>query len=395
MTTQTFSLIDVNATTDKLVDAISADNLSLSGARNWSINKRTLHGGCSEGVDVVEVDNGALTLALLPTRGMGIWKGEYAGQRLGWDSPVKQPVHPTFVNLADRNGLGWLNGFNELLCRCGLSSNGAPGEDSDGHPLENPLPLHGRIANLPAQHVSATIDDTNNGTLSITGIVTEAGLFTPQLQLKSTLRTMAGSNKFTIEDEVTNLSSQPADFQLLYHTNLGSPFLEAGSQCIMPVREFAPRNARAAEGVENWHTFNSPEAGYAEQVYFFDLASDDNQQSTVLLKNAAGDLGISMEINQQQLPYFILWKNTQDERDGYCVGMEPATNFPNHRSFERQQGRVIRLNADESYCTSFSLAVHTSIAEVQSVEQHISELQKNCPPILHTEPTDNWSPADV
>ena len=41
----------------------------------WSVTKRTLRGGRRDGVDLIELDNGALSLAIVPTRGMGLWKG--------------------------------------------------------------------------------------------------------------------------------------------------------------------------------------------------------------------------------------------------------------------------------------------------------------------------------
>jgi hypothetical protein len=84
---------------------------------DWAIHKETLRGGRRDGVETVELNNGPLSLTLLPTRGMGIWKGNYRGLPLGWNSPVAGPVHPKFVNLADRGGLGWLTGFDEWLCR--------------------------------------------------------------------------------------------------------------------------------------------------------------------------------------------------------------------------------------------------------------------------------------
>jgi hypothetical protein len=39
----------------------------------WSIRKTTLRGGPGDGVDFIEVDNGALSFSVLPTRGM--WPG--------------------------------------------------------------------------------------------------------------------------------------------------------------------------------------------------------------------------------------------------------------------------------------------------------------------------------
>ena len=63
---------------------------------------------------------------------------------------MRGPVHPKFVPLAEPSGVGWLDGFDELLCRCGLVSNGAPEFDERGQLRYG---LHGRIANLPARKV--------------------------------------------------------------------------------------------------------------------------------------------------------------------------------------------------------------------------------------------------
>ncbi|NOY28743.1 MAG: DUF4432 family protein [Planctomycetes bacterium] len=107
----------------------------------------------SDGVQVIEVDTGRMRLSILPTRGMGIWRAELPdGERLGWKSPVHGPVHPKFVPLTDPSGLGWLDGFDELVVRCGLESNGGPAFDEENGRLV--YPLHGRIANRPAHHVS-------------------------------------------------------------------------------------------------------------------------------------------------------------------------------------------------------------------------------------------------
>src|SRR4051794_25612614 len=74
--------------------------LRLAGSRDWSIKKSTLRGGPSDGVDVVDLDNGALRVSILPTRGMGLWRGHCRGLDLGWKSPVHLPVHPAHVNQA-------------------------------------------------------------------------------------------------------------------------------------------------------------------------------------------------------------------------------------------------------------------------------------------------------
>ncbi|WP_419761498.1 DUF4432 family protein [Acinetobacter nectaris] len=60
-----------------------------------------------------------LIIALSPTRGMGLLHAEGKGVHLGWKSPVTEVVNPAYINLDSRNELGWLDGFNEIVVRCG------------------------------------------------------------------------------------------------------------------------------------------------------------------------------------------------------------------------------------------------------------------------------------
>src|SRR5688572_23274161 len=88
-------LTDVN--NDIWVEQFSVSNLEmhLPATRNWSIRKRVLHGGRRTGVEVIDVDNGDLSFSVLPTRGMGLWRGQYRGSFLGWAAPLHGPVHPS------------------------------------------------------------------------------------------------------------------------------------------------------------------------------------------------------------------------------------------------------------------------------------------------------------
>lgn len=374
----------------------SAD-LRLAGSHDWSIRKRTLRGGVSDGVDVVDLNNGLLSVSILPTRGMGLWRGQYRDLEIGWNSPVKRPVNPCFVDLSDRGGLGFLSGFNELLCRCGLSSNGPPGVDAivddAGKKTESALTLHGKIANLPAHRVEIRADSSGDGLLAVRGEVDESSMFGPSLRLSTSYETVPGSNRLTIRDEVHNLSARPLEVQLLYHTNVGPPFLEAGARLALPVRQAAPRDPRAAEDVKTWQTYRGPIPGYAEQCYYAELIGDEREQTIVLLRNAAGDRGISLEYGIRALPCFTVWKCTQPEADGYVTGLEPATNFPNFKTFERSRGRVVTLAPGQSHATQLVLAVHASAAEVAGVEKRIAELQNRAHPIVHERPFAAFSPA--
>lgn len=360
------------------------------------ITRKVFQGGLADGVDLIEINNGKLSVSILPTRGMGLWKGSYNGLFLGWNSPVKGPVNPAYVNQVDRGGLGWLTGFDEWMCRCGLDSNGAPGVDTilnnEGNPVNTSLNLHGRIANIPAHYVEASVSSDNGGTLSVTGIVNETMLFGPCLQLKTTISTTLGSNRLVIRDEVVNLKGVPSELELLYHTNMGGPFLEKDAKVVAPTREVAPRDARAVEDIATYDTYLGPTTGYVEQCYWYDLLADKDNRTQVLLRNAHGDKGISLHFNKRELPCFTVWKNTQAEIDGYVTGLEPATNYPNLKTFERQQGRVVNIPPGGSYSATVEIQIHDNPHGVAEVEERINALQKTSPAVVHQKPHPKYTP---
>jgi hypothetical protein len=377
--------------------SVGNDSLRLTTPHDWSIRKRTLRGGRRDGIDLIEVHNGALSYAVLPTRGMGLWRGEYRGNFLGWRAPLLGPVHPSSVHANERGGLGWLGGFDEWLCRCGLASNGPPGEDvvtdPNGRTRRTPLTLHGAIANLPAHAVEIQVSLDPPYELQIRGQVEETSLFSSHLCLTATYTTVPGSHRLVIHDVVENRGAEPAEMQMLYHCNLGPPFLEAGSRVVAPIREMAPISARSAEGIETFDTYAGPTAGFAEQVYLYDLLADASGRTQALLYNAAADRGLVLRWNRTELPCLSVWRNTAAVEEGYVTGLEPGTNFPNFKTFERQQGRVRVLPPGGRWECTWSLEVFDNPAGVSRVLAEIVTLQAHSRPILHRTPQPAFSPG--
>jgi hypothetical protein len=372
-----------------------SDRLQLGQAHHWSIRKRTLHGGVRDGVDVIEVDNGELSYTVLPTRGMGLWQGHYRGLYLGWRAPLHGPVHPRHVNVADRGGIGWLTGFDEWLCRCGLASSGPPGEDvytdRHGRTRRDLLTLHGRIANQPAYYVEVRVALDPPYELTVTGQVEEGGLFYPRLVLTTTYTTVPGSNRLVIHDHVENRNAESVEMQLLYHCNMGSPFLEAGSRVVAPIREVSPISARAAEGIDTLETYAGPHPGFAEQVYLYELLGDVAGRTVTMLYNHSAERGVALRFNRQDLPCFTVWKNTGALEDGYVTGLEPATNYPNFKSFERKHGRVVQLPAGGHWETTWSIEVHDTGPAVAHVLAEVVSLQSQAKAVIHRTPQPRFS----
>lgn len=364
-------------------DSLLLEGEQLGAAR---VELQTLRGGLRQGVRLLTVDNGTLRLAVLPDRGMGIWKAWHGETEIGWQSPVRGPVHPSHVPVMEPNGLGWLYGFDELLARCGLLSNGAPDFDEQGTLT---YPLHGLIANRPADHLQVSVDD-QSGEISVTGIVEETRFHFHKLRLTSTIKTRPNSPVMEIHDQITNFSGNPGEAQILYHVNFGPPLNTPGAELVAPVQEVVPRDEHAASGIGQWSTYLPSEVGAVERVYFYKLLADEKGWTRTLLRAADGGQGVSLRFNTRQLPCFTQWKNNPPLADGYVTGLEPGTNFPNPRGFETEKGRVVKLAAGETAEYDLAIQLHPDAGSVAAAEKEIAALQSAAEPVVHESPHADW-----
>ena len=350
---------------------------------DWS----SWNSGKALGMQCLTIDTQAMRTVILPMRGMGIWKSWVQGIEFGWQSPVAGPVHPALVPVADPSGIGWLEGFDELLVRCGLLSNGAPDFDNHGKVIH---PVHGRIANLPASQLRIEVDP-QQGTLDVIGTVIESRFLIYSLELQTRMRFRAGSSTIEIHDTVTNTRSTPGSMQLLYHINLGQGPLESGSKIIAPLKRLAPRDTRAAQGIDVWDRCEGPQSGYSEQVYYAEPLGSEDQWTEAMLCNADESIGYSVLFDQSTLPVVNFWKNTGALQDGYVVGIEPATGFPNTKSFEQQHHRTVQLQGGESQSFRLKLQPHSSKSQVALAKHRIESLQTQ-PCSIEKQPAPGWSP---
>jgi hypothetical protein len=360
----------------------AADRVDVT-AGPLAVRSRRLSGGRRDGVLLVELVAGSTKVFVLPDRGLGIWKVMAGDCELGWQSPVHGPVHPRFVPLAEPGGLGWLDGFDELVARCGLVSNGAPDFDAAGR-LRHPL--HGRIANLPAHHLDVTLDEAA-GTITLTGAVDETRFLCHALQMTTSLTVTADRQRVAWSDTVRNLSERPATMQMLYHVNFGPPLLGPGSEIVAAVEELAPRDASAVADVPSWNRYDAPRAGRGEEVHFMRMRTQPDGKAAALLVAPEGRHGACLEWRADTLPYFTLWKNQGGLADGYVTGLEPGTNYPNARSFEESRGRVVALAPNQT--VRFDLAIeHLAGPALAAVRERLTA---GPAARIHSRPLPEWS----
>jgi Domain of unknown function (DUF4432) len=355
---------------------ISSQDLGLKSAKPFSVRMRTLHGGRQEGVCIVDIDTGAMKISVVPTRGMNVLEAVAGNVRIGWKSPVSEVVNPAFIELNGRGGLGWLEGFNEMVVRCGYEWVGHPGMDKGVL-----LPLHGLAANIPASKVVLSIDEEPPYTIRLKGELKEQAFKLVNFVIATELSTEPGAQHFSIHDTLNNNGDYPKEYEALYHSNFGPPLLDPGAGFSAPVQQVSPFNERAVGEVADWQKYREPTRDYDETVFNVVPYGDENGETLAVLHNAAGDLGVSLGFNIQQLPVFSLWKNTDTMGQGYVTGLEPGTSWAYNRSYQRALNRVPTIGPKEQ--RHFDIT-YTFLADKSAVDSALQQVEK----IQHDRPTE-------
>jgi hypothetical protein len=162
--------------------------------------------------------------------------------------------------------------------------------------------------------------------------------------------------------------------------------LGAGAEVVVDAAEIAPRDAAAVGDVSKWNRYVAPQAGRGEQVHFMGLRPNADGRAAAMLVSPDGSKAAKLSWRAAELPYFTLWKNQAGLADGYVTGLEPGTNYPNPRSYEEAQGRVVMLAPHAS--VTFDLAL-----ELLHGDDIVTERTRLCSatPRIHTQPKSGWS----
>lgn len=378
---QTWVLTDAEAGTDRGNWQISSKQLKLSGDA-FSLQQKVLHGGKQEGSKVLTITSqNGLTIALSPTRGMDLLHVNGDGVRLGWDSPVNEVVNPAYINLDSRNGLGWLEGFNEMMVRCGYEWTGHP-VVKDGRIYT----LHGKAGNTPASRVEVTIDEKAPHEIRVRGLLKENTFKKANLETWTELRYVPGAKSFTLHDVLTNRGDYPHDYQIIYHSNFGTPILEKDARFIAPLKSVSPFNDYAKSGLKAWNTYDAPTKDFDEMVFNLVPKADSSGKTLAAVINSKGDKGASIEFDTHQLPLLTMWKNTDTLKQGYVTGIEPGTNYAYPVTIEKEQGRVKQLAPGQSTTFELTYTLLSSASAVNATEQRIRQIQGDEQPTVDEKP---------
>ncbi len=280
---------------------------------------------------------GGLAFDVSLDRGMDIPAASFRDASLCWHAPCGI-VAPAFY---EPEGNGWLRGFfGGLLATCGLTQAGAACTDQNV-----PLGLHGRCSYIPAELLACGGEWRGDEyAMRVKGRVREGHLYGPNLVLTREISARLGGTSLYIRDEVTNEGFEPSPLMILYHINLGFPLLGPGSKIVAPSLKAIPRDDVAAPGLPEHDRIPAPAAGFREQCFFHEMASDGEGTVAVMvtappeLAGAGIARGLYLIYNRNQLPRFTEWKMVGE--GAYVLGLEPANCLPMGRAHERAAGTL-------------------------------------------------------
>jgi hypothetical protein len=332
------------------------------------IRRYVMAGGRGQGVEACEVNTGSgLAFTVLPGRGMDIAWASYKGIPFSYmaKAPVSAPAY------YEREGMGWLrNFFAGLVTTCGLSNVGGPVEY--GHPILGTIRqgLHGGITNTAADNVGV-LEEWAGGkyTLSVTGRLREAGLHAMNLTLTRKVTAVMGEDRLILEDTVENEACAPEAVMLLYHINIGYPFLDEGARFAANSLEVLPNDGFSAEMIEEHNVMGPPVNGIFENVYFHDLEEAEAGTVRAALINEKLEAGVYIRYRKKELPYLTQWKMMGEGE--YVLGMEPGNCTPRGRLFHENDGTLEFLAPGEQKKVRLEIGV---LKDARAIQGYLSGL---------------------
>lgn len=304
----------------------------------FGLTRFTYAEGKAKGVDAVEVKTGSgLRYIVLPDRGMDIGYAEFKGEAIAHISPVGI-VAPQYF---EASGDEWLRSFTAgLLTTCGLDQVGNSWEADSVQ-----YPLHGRIANVPAEQVSLLAEEKEDGAyhMSVSGTVRQAKEAVQNLSLRRKIRSVAGENTIWIQDQITNESYLPSPFMILYHMNFGYPFLDKDLRLEIPHSQISSMYPGREEAMKSALKAELPQAGYEENVFFLEVVPDEYGCGTILAQNS--QISVKITFPADVLPRVAVWK--QMGCQDYVMAVEPCNNWVGGQVQEQTRGTLVYLAPGE------------------------------------------------
>lgn len=233
--------------------------------------------------------------------------------------------------------------------------------------------MHGRMRTTPAEHLCGDakwVDDEY--LLTVSGEMREAALFGENMVLRRQITTAYGRKTIIVKDEFENESFREEPLMLLYHINLGYPFLDENIQLYIPTASVRARDKDGEGHEKDYDRMDLPKDNEPEYVFIHEIQPDERGNVTVLAVNRPLGLGLSLSYNVKNLPNFMEWKSTAS--GDYVIGLEPANSSVYGRPYDEEHGTVHKIApfAKETNVLSFTI-----LDGAEEIDAAVEKFKKN------------------
>ena len=205
------------------------------------------------------------------------------------------------------------------------------------------------------------------------GKVSEIKALGPHLLRTRRISTELGATKLHIEDVIENIDYRESPLMYLFHINAGFPIVDDEAEFISNSTKIIPRDDGAKEGLDYYNKCQPPTAGFTEQVFYHEMAADQDNHVYVAIVNKSFNnghgIGLYVKYHKTQFSKFVQWK-MMDER-GYVIGLEPANCWVDGRTKERQRGTLDYLEPGGRRHYEVEIGVLTSNQEIDEFSSKV------------------------
>lgn len=321
------------------------------------IRKVTCEEGRSTGLRMFDVKNECLQYQVMCDKCLDVAGLTYKGINMNFLSKPGLQGR----NHYDTNGQEALRSImGGLFFTAGMENICAPYKNETGE-----YPMHGRIRTTPAEQVSSEQEWTKDGlVLKVSGTMREAELFGENMILHRTIETTVGTRSLKVTDEVENEAFRDEPLMLLYHINLGYPFLTPAAKLYIPTKKVTPRDEASKGHEADYDHMDKPKKNEPEYVFIHDIKKTKDKRTWVLAVNPDLKLGLKIEYSTKNLPYFMEWKSTA--AGDYVIGLEPSNSSVYGRGLHEKNGDLHMLKPFEKEKNELIFTVLDGEEEIQA-----------------------------
>lgn len=319
--------------------------------------------GRSHTLRAFDIKNGALNFQVLADKCLDVGQFVYKGINMNFLSKPGLQGR----NHYDTNGEEALRSImGGLFFTAGMENICAP-YSSGG----KKYPMHGRIRTTPAEHIGSDCRwEGEEYILSVSGEMREAELFGENMVLRRKIETRLNSKTVTLTDEIENESFREEPLMLLYHINMGYPFLDEGTRLYIPTKSVRARDEASAGHEGEYDVMDAPKENEPEYVFIHEPVKNKSGNVVLAVVNEQLKLGMKIEYTAQFLPYFMEWKSTA--AGDYVIGLEPSNSSVYGRGYH-EKNRMLHML--EPFGKEKNIVKFTVLDGMDEIRETIHEIE--------------------